>query len=280
MGFFRRRFTARRAAAKAQVIGICRFSYNALGGFKREHESPEARAAYLYAPARLDERFRLFEAITLPSVRAQTDKDFTFLIVISEDFPPERRAQLEALTADIPQVVIQAHPPGNHRAVMKQAINSVRRRGCYSVQFRLDDDDAINRRFVAETRKTLRQHYPLFRASRHVVLDYTRGFNVRAGAEGLAAEPANQLHLGVAYAIIFRSDVSLSVMNFTHHTAWQHMPTISKTDKNMWLRGVNDHNDSGDRIGLETVSLTSAQEAEFARDFGINAEQLRAIWRR
>jgi len=280
VAFFKRRFGARRAAANAHIIGICRFSYNALGGFKREHATPAERAAYLYAPERLDERFRLFEAITLPSIRAQSDQDFTFLIVIGEDFPPGRLAQLKALTTDIPQVVIQAHAPGYHRPVLKEAINSVRRKGCYSIQFRLDDDDAINARFLAEARKTLRVHFPLFRASRHVVLDYTRGYNVRAGAEGLAAEPANHLFLGVAYAMILRPDVSLTVMNFGHHLAWQHMPTLTKTDKDMWLRGVNEHNDSGDPIGQNTVPLTPQQEAQFARDFGISADRVRAIWRR
>ena len=33
-----------------RVIGICRFSYPALGGFKRMHETVEEREAYLYAP--------------------------------------------------------------------------------------------------------------------------------------------------------------------------------------------------------------------------------------
>ena len=38
-----------------QVIGFCRFSYPAEGGFQVEHDTTEARAAYLYAPERIDE---------------------------------------------------------------------------------------------------------------------------------------------------------------------------------------------------------------------------------
>ena len=72
-----------------QAIGICRFSYPALGGFQVEHGSAEDRAAYLYAPARLDERFALFETVALPCLRAQTDQNFEVVVVIGEDFPTQ-----------------------------------------------------------------------------------------------------------------------------------------------------------------------------------------------
>lgn len=268
--------TPRRTARNAQVIGLCRFSYPALGGFKTEHESPGERARFLYAPERLDERFRLFEMFTLPSIRTQTNEDFTFLIVIGEDFPPERREQLEALTADIPQVVIQAHPPGRHREVMARAINSVREKGRYSIQFRLDDDDAMGVGFVHKVRNMLFQHFPLFEGSRHVCLDFTRGWNAMGTPEGIMAEPTRALFLGVAFAIVFRPDVDLTVMNFTHGEVWQHMPTITRTDPDMWIRGVNRFNDSGDRIGENMKLLTREQEDRFERAFGVNAEWVRA----
>ena len=49
-----------------QVIGLCRFSYPGIGGFQIEHDSLEDRIAFLYAPERLEERFRFFECFTLP----------------------------------------------------------------------------------------------------------------------------------------------------------------------------------------------------------------------
>ena len=269
--------TRRRTAQNAQVIGLCRFSYPALGGFKNEHDSPEERAKFLYAPERLDERFRLFEMFTLPSIRTQTNDDFTLLIVIGEDFPPERRAQLEALTADIPQIVIQAHPPGRHREVMSRAINSVREKGKYSIQFRLDDDDAMGVGFVHKVRRMLDQHFPLFEGSRHVCLDFTRGWNATGTPEGIMAEQTKALFLGVAFAIVFRPDIDLTVMNFTHGEVWQHMPTITRTDPDMWVRGVNDHNDSGDAIGRGVQPLSAEQADRFFRAFGITDAQVRAI---
>lgn len=53
-----------------QVIGICRFSYPAEGGFQRLHESLEERCAYLYEDERLNKRFATLETVTLSSIRA------------------------------------------------------------------------------------------------------------------------------------------------------------------------------------------------------------------
>jgi hypothetical protein len=59
-----------------QAIGICRFSYPGEGGFQVEHDDMQARMAYLYAPARMEERFATLETMMLPPLRAQTDDGY------------------------------------------------------------------------------------------------------------------------------------------------------------------------------------------------------------
>ncbi|WP_236640739.1 glycosyltransferase, partial [Sulfitobacter sp. HI0023] len=86
-----------------QAIGLCRFSYPAIGGFQVGHESMADRIAYLYAEERLEERFRLFETVALPCLRAQTDPDFELIVVIGDSLPAPARARLEALLEDLPQ---------------------------------------------------------------------------------------------------------------------------------------------------------------------------------
>ena len=77
-----------------QVIGLCRFSYPALGGFQVEHETVEDRIAFLYAEHRLEERFRLMETVALPCIRHQTDPDFELIIVIGDQLPARHRRRL------------------------------------------------------------------------------------------------------------------------------------------------------------------------------------------
>ena len=137
-----------------QVIGLCRFSYPAIGGFQVDHPTLEERIAYLYSPARMEERFATFETITLPPLRAQTDPDFTFLVVIGDSLPDHYRQRLDALLADVPQAIVAAYPPKRHRKIMQDAINEVRAfDGEHCLQFRMDDDDAVGVRYVERLRE-------------------------------------------------------------------------------------------------------------------------------
>ena len=277
-GLFRRGQGPAPASLKLEVIGLCRFSYPALGGFQRKHESAEARARYLYAPERLEERFRLFETITLPSLRAQTDQEFTFLVVIGNDFP--QRDRLEALLADLPQAVIHAYPPGKHRDVMNRAIAKVRRRGYhFSLQFRLDDDDGVGRSFVERLRSTVHEALPIFERNRRVAVDFNRGHVMRASARGIHALPVTRSLWTPGLAVVMREDCAQTVMSFGHHELWKHMPTISLTASSMFIRGLNDHNDSAPKTGEALKLLDRKEEAAFLKAYGVSAEAVRARYR-
>lgn len=100
-----------------QTIGICRFSYPAQGGFQIEHSSIKERCEFLYHPARMDERFRFFETICLPGLKAQTDPDFIFLVVIGDSLPDRYQQKLQRLLHSLPQAVLVTRPraaPASH----------------------------------------------------------------------------------------------------------------------------------------------------------------------
>ncbi|GHH03818.1 putative rhamnosyl transferase [Pseudodonghicola xiamenensis] len=265
-----------------QVIGICRFSYLGHGGFQVEHDTLEDRAAYLYAPERMEERFRTFEALTLPPLRAQTDPDFTFLVVTGDSLPATYMTRLQALLADLPQAVIQTHPPGLHRQVMQAAINSVRRaekQPC--LQFRMDDDDAVARVYVERLRAAAEDLRKLSRKHRHIAIDFNQGYVVRPGPDGLAATATQRPFTTAALAVMFKPSVKLSVMNFAHEKLPQMMPAISFTGEDMLLRGHNDYNDSRQKPGIKPITLRpldAGEEAHFRQTYNIDADQVRRIF--
>ena len=265
-----------------QVIGLCRFSYPGTGGFQVEHDSLEARIAYLYAPERLETRFRSLETITLPGIRAQFDPDFTFLIVIGDSLPQIHRDRLAALVADIPQVVIQSHPPGPHRAVMQQAINSVRvPDGAPCLQFRLDDDDAVAVGYVHHLRQAAARVAGLLEDHRHLAIDFARGYIARPSARGLEAAPVIRPFWTPGLALMFRPDVHLSVMNFQHQALARRMPAVSFADEDMMLRGHNDHNDSRQGKRARTpplVPLDADGELRFKMTYNIDADRVRQVF--
>ena len=151
--------------SQPMIVGICRFSYLGLGDwqeFRSDKTISESRldtvAAELYTEERMRARFLSFEHICLPSILAQDDPNFTFLIVSSPRMPAHWRERLEALCNphDRLQVLWTEVPrlgealEGNLMAFHEQSEGNL-------WQFRLDDDDAIDVDFAPRLRRSMRR---------------------------------------------------------------------------------------------------------------------------
>lgn len=266
-----------------QAIGICRFSYPGDGGFQVEHATLKERIDYLYAPARMAERFATFETMMLPPLMAQTDADFTLLVVIGDSLPPRYRDRLEAAVKHMPQAVVRAYPPGPHRKVMQQAINDVRRfDGTSCLQFRMDDDDAVACTYIERLRSAADDIAQMAAQHRHVAIDFNQGYIVRPTAQGLDIAPTNTPYSTAALALLFQPDVSLSVMNFAHMKLAQKMPTVTFTGEDMLIRGHNAHNDSRQKPGVRTPKLSpldASGRAHFKATYNIDADAVAAAFK-
>ncbi|WP_169308936.1 glycosyltransferase [Paracoccus gahaiensis] len=64
----------------------------------------------LFAPSRIESRLATFEHLTLALLQAQTDQNFIFLVVASEDMPDIYRHRLSEICASVPQVVLRFFP--------------------------------------------------------------------------------------------------------------------------------------------------------------------------
>lgn len=266
-----------------QVIGLCRFSYPAFGGFQVEHESIEDRRAYLYAPERMDDRLRTFETIALPGLKAQTDQNFEFLIVVGTCLPMQYREQLEALISDFPQARIVAEEPARHRPVMKRIINRHRRENdaLPCLQFRHDDDDAVAVNFVGRLRDAAQDSAGLLAKNPTVGIDFNRGFSARPTAGGMLSTPSLLNYYGVALGMAVSPAIEQSIMNFSHTKLPQVMPTVTYTDEDMFVRGHNDFNDSRQKTNVKRVNLTPLDrigEAHFKARFAIDSDQVRRVF--
>ena len=109
-----------------QAIALYRFSYPALGGFQITHDTVQDRIRFFYSPARLEERFKLFEHVALPCLRAQTDPRFSLIIVIGDSLPRPYHDRLRDRVSYIPQIRIESHAPQQHRNIMKKVLARAR----------------------------------------------------------------------------------------------------------------------------------------------------------
>ncbi|WP_299938980.1 putative rhamnosyl transferase [uncultured Pelagimonas sp.] len=264
-----------------QVIGFCRFSYPAEGGFQVEHETLQDRIDYLYQPDRIEERFRHFETICLPGLKAQTDPDFIFAILVGDAMPVNYLERLMILVEDFPQAVVIPRAPGPHRKVCQEVINSLRVMDEPCLQFRHDDDDAVSIHFVERLKKAATDCAPLLDQHRLVGFDWNRGFVARPDANGVCGEPIVHPYWGLAQAVAVKPGVRQTVMNFGHQKINQFMPTVTFTDEVMYVRGHNDHNDSRQKKHVKPVvlpPLETEDEALFKSLFGIDTTHVKTVF--
>ncbi|NRB03989.1 MAG: hypothetical protein HRU30_12060 [Rhodobacteraceae bacterium] len=264
-----------------EVIGLCRFSYPALGGFQVEHDSIEDRKAYLWSEARLEERFRLMETIALPCLRAQTDPEFTFVILIGDDFPNRHSDRLHDLVSGMPQVHIVAEPPRNNREVAKDLLNQARAhpdKPC--IQFRYDDDDAVAVDFVEKARQAAKDTKVL--AAKHVSIafDWQQGYVAELDHTGISAAPIQRALNTAALGMFISGGSTRTIHNFAHHKISRFMPVVSFNDPDMYVRTHNGFNDSRQTKAkqVNVSPLTKAQETLFHERFAIDLDHLRSVF--
>ncbi|QDA35706.1 hypothetical protein E4191_16185 (plasmid) [Paracoccus liaowanqingii] len=147
-----------------QVVGICRFSLLGRGDWEvyqgvAETEIKEIAArqsALLFAPSRMESRLATFEHLTLASLQAQTDKDFIFLVLASEDMPEIYRQRLSDICSSVPQVILRFFPMIHVGDAQKAVFSELSLDLKEMLQFRLDDDDAVCTTFIQSKREIAR----------------------------------------------------------------------------------------------------------------------------
>lgn len=263
-----------------RVIGICRFSYPALGGFKRMHATVAEREAYLYAPRRMALRFAHFESLVLPSLRAQTDPDFTFLIVIGHNMPEPWLSKLHALCAPVPQIKIIAREPLKHRLALQLAIQEeLGETRPESLQFRLDDDDAIGVDFIELARSIARRSGRLRRHAPRTAIEFNTGYSASLSAKGIIAEDVISAFWACGLAVHFAEGADKTIMNYGHHKIHHVMPSIIHPQPAMYIRAKHSDNDSAAKFRPRRMQpLSDAQRQIFKSRFNVDEEQVRAVF--
>ena len=111
--------------------------------------------------------------------------------------------------------------------------------------------------------------------------DWNRGYVARPDAEGICAEETVTPYWGVAEAMAVAPGVKQSTMNFGHNKIMRFMPTVTFTDRPMYVRGHNEHNDSRQKKHVKPVAMPRLDgdgEALFRERFAIDADQVRRIF--
>lgn len=248
---------------------LIRFSYPARAGFRASGPDLAALEARLYDPDRLARRFALFEALTLPSLKAQTDRDFRTVLLVGEGLPRPARSRLDRLLADLPGASVVAQPFLHAYEATQRAFDTVPAGRRWRVSLRLDDDDALDTEFIARLRRTIDAVAPLQSGTDPLIVAFNRGYMLDlSGARPAFTPVVERLPLGCGTAMIAPAAGRENIYRRNHRWLAQFYDVFSEARTPAFVRSLHGDNDSdGQAVGRTVVTPGAALAAELAHGF-------------
>lgn len=265
---------------RVQMLGLCRFSYVGLRGYQKEHDSFDVRRAFLYDPARLARRWLWFTRVALPAWRAQSDGDFTLVLMTGPDLPEPYLSRLHELVTAIPQFRLELIPPmERHLEACRAAIGPHLDPAADVIgHFRHDDDDAVAVDYVASARKDFGRIKALWKIDRKLALDYSRGLMIRPDAGGMEIIPRICHNMGVALTVFLGPEEQATALHYDHSRLPLWMPGVAVTRPLMFLRSIHSDSDSGAMgSGLPWQIANDALARQLPRRFVLTRAELDAL---
>lgn len=232
---------------RVQMLGLCRFSYLGGRGFQVGHDSIDQRRAFLYDPERLARRWFWFENVALPAWLAQTNPDFSLILMTGPDLPEPWLSQLRELTRLAPQLKLALVPPmvAHLEACMAAVVPHIDCDADVVGHFRHDDDDAVAIDYIETARRDFVAMQPLWRRNRRLCCDYSRGVVLKGTETGVEVEPRVVYNTGIAQPIYLPAHLDRTAVHFEHWKIGLTMPNVMMAEKVMFARFLHHDNDSG-----------------------------------
>lgn len=263
-----------------QIVGLVRFSYPSKGGFAKTEATTEEVEDKLYDPDRLARRFAMFEALTLPTLLAQTDQDFQTIFLIGRSLPATAKERLQDLISPLKGGVVVELAPLNHYFATQRAYGKLRDDTfSHFTSFRLDDDDAMDTGYIARLRSTIAALQSVTDPSRPIVYGANRGIFLERKPEGNQFfDVAEKLPLGIGLSLTVPQDVTDNIFRRNHRHLPCYYTTFTDIDTPAFIRTVHSDNDSDPHASGIIRHMTDDQ-VETALDgrFPFSLEQLKAL---
>lgn len=262
------------------VVGI-RFSVlSALPNWKVVRTEFEEYRNTLFDKERLEYRFRLFEALTIPSLQAldvPPNMRLHVVVITSEQLPEWAKARLREDLAGLSSTVVEVgvEGPKIQQVMDEQAREFVAAQGWQEnptlcVTVRLDDDDALDSNYLKALAPYARWRFAGF------ALSFARGYAAEIDARSTVKlvslhhlyQP--KIALGMAYVNVLEGDQwrvrkQRTVYDLGAHNAVDAVvPLILVSDAPRYIRTIHGHNDDrmdGWHYALARVAPSALKDA-------------------
>lgn len=277
----RSRVNRKLAEMRAQAIVVVRFSYVAEDGFRLSKQGLDKVRATLYDPARLERRFRIFEALALPSLLAQTDPDFTLILLVGDDFPPTYKARLQQILMPLRDAHLIAMPPMHTHRATRMAIQDCRKDwATHLMTIRLDDDDALGKDCIEAHKRLAPVMSAVGPSWEPAVVCFNNGLFLELSESGNSIwGVVEKMPISVGTCMIHQAHRKYkTVFSADHRFLHAHYNCYTEALTPRFLRTRHKDNDSGATYtGYRTDFTGEELDALLAKYFPFTRDQLLAI---
>ncbi len=264
-----------------QIIGVVRFSYPASNGFRLMGDDHARRMADLYHPVRLKQRLRLFEHLTLPSLLAQTEADYSLAVLIGTDLPAWAQGRLAEILAPLANARIIPLPPllDQMEAAGQLRRTVLGRSATHVTEFRLDDDDAIDCAHIARLKARAAILVPMHGLDRPLVIGCNRGLVLTLQDGGnFLTDVTEKLPIGIGLAMTMPRHAKTGIFRRNHRLLPQFFSTFTDAEVPAFIRTVHATNDSQPHASGQSQPLTAdAAQQILAAHFPFDLADLMAL---
>ncbi|MQY44416.1 hypothetical protein GG681_17370 [Epibacterium sp. SM1969] len=263
---------------KLQIVGLVRFSVLSPTFYTQRFDTLEQTAAYLYAPERMELRFRLFETLCLPSLVEQSDSAFDLVVLTSREMPTPYLHRLRKLLEPHPHIHMHPLLPAAHFRLIRRGYGAVSDEGfSHRAQFRLDDDDCVDLRFIERLRKTALGLIPLQADDAPFAICGNRGFYACKTETGVEVyDTCEHAPLSTGTALVGPVGASLNPHRYNHRRFAQHYNTYSDISVPSFVRTIHGDNKSDTtHMGMARRWSEDQIETALRQHFGLTQTYLR-----
>lgn len=217
--------------------------------------TPGREDAIRNRPGWLAERFAMFEDICLPSIAAQTCRDFTWIIYFDKDTPQAFKDRIEKLRQTVPFVPYYTGlfaAEGWNRSIGEVIPD----RTPLLLTTRLDNDDALANDYIERAQQTARDHAD----TAPLCVNFGRGYIRTDTALYDVSHPSNAFFS----RLCAWEDDMRTAMSILHMTIADHGTVVQLGAPGGWLQVVHGGNVSnkvrGRRIPAHSINGSFAPE--------------------
>ncbi|MBK7947133.1 MAG: hypothetical protein IPJ85_18320 [Flavobacteriales bacterium] len=221
--------------------------------YTEAHFSKDKSGNATRTEAWLSRRFELFEQVCLPSLIAQSDIAFEWLIFLSDGTPADYKERMEryrrqfrSWSRSVPR---WEYVVGRFQAEVRERLKPS---ATHAITLRIDNDDAFHRGMVRRARAELRDQ-------QDEIINFLRGIQC-AIDQGIAVQVSEKSNPFIVRIERIRLEVTVrTVMDVMHHEAAQSGLLRDVDTEPMWLQAIHgEQRDQCDRFRALPVLLQSS----------------------